>query len=69
MGVFGKSILVRGASASKIDVVDLCNEASKGSGSDINLLSVIGSTSSINIEAGEDFTNRFVYTKNNLEYR
>lgn len=64
--ILGKTILVGRTAPSEIDVVYLGNEAAQCSGSDIDLLAVIGSASSINIETCEDLADRLVNAQDDL---
>jgi hypothetical protein len=64
--ILGQAVFVRGAAPGEVDVVDLSDKAAKSSWSDINLLSIVRTTSSIDIKASQNLTDRFVNTKNNL---
>lgn len=48
-------------------MIDLGDETSQGTGRNINLLSIIGAASSVNIKASQDLTDRLVDTENNLD--
>jgi hypothetical protein len=67
MTVLRKTILVRRASPRQINVVDLGDEAGQGPWSDVDLLAVIRSACRVNVEAGQNFANRLVDSKDNLE--
>ena len=47
-------------------MVDLGNETTKSARSDIDLLAIIGSTSSVDIETCQDFTDGLVDSKDDL---
>lgn len=48
-------------------MVDLRDEASESTRRDIDLLAIVGTAGSINVEAGENFADGLVDSKDNLE--
>jgi hypothetical protein len=66
VAVFGQTILVRWASSSQVDVVDLSDEATQSAWSDVDLAAVVGSAGGINVETGQNLTNGLINTQNNL---
>jgi hypothetical protein len=53
--VLREAMLIRRTSSSKIDMIDLRHETSKSSWSDIDLVSSVGSASSVDVKTSENF--------------
>lgn len=60
MGILGQTVFIRRASPGEIDMVDLADEAPESSGSNIDLVSVIRTASSVDVETSQNFTNGLV---------
>jgi hypothetical protein len=65
--ILGEAILVGRTSTSKVNMVDLGDEAAQCSGSYIDLVAIIGAASGVNIETRQDFTDGLVDSQDNLK--
>src|SRR5688572_19286337 len=67
MRVFRETVLVGWRSAAEINVVDLGDEAAKGTRRNIDLLAIIGTASSVDVEASQNFADGLVNAQNDLQ--
>lgn len=56
MRILGETVFVGRAAATQVNLIYLSDETSEGTRSDVDLLSVVGSSGGINIETSENLT-------------
>ena len=65
--VFRKTVLVRRWASGQVDPIHLRDACRKGTGREVDLLSIICSTWTIDIKTSQNLCNRFINPKNDLD--